>query len=150
MEMFLSRSPEETARLGEEWGRAAAVGWVVGLRGDLGAGKTELVKGFARGLDVKVRVQSPTFALVNHYTGGRLDLFHLDLYRLDSTAQIVGAGLEEYLGQPAGVAVIEWIDRWLGLDPAAFGARRPRRYRHVWIETVSEDERRITYEDFGS
>ena len=88
--------------------------------------------------------------MINEYDGGRLPLYHLDLYRLETRAQIIGAGLETYFYQQAGVSVIEWIDRWLGLDPAAFGARRPRRYRHVWIETVSEDERRITYEDFGA
>ena len=57
-------------------------------------------------------MQSPTFALVNIYTGGRLTLFHLDLYRLDTPEQIAAAGLEEYL-QPAGVTVIEWAERWL-------------------------------------
>lgn len=150
METVLSRSPEETARLGEEWGRAATVGWVVGLVGDLGAGKTELVKGLARGLSMKTRVQSPTFALVNHHTGGRLDLFHLDLYRLESPAQIVAAGLEEYLYHPAGVAVVEWMDRWLGSDPTSVLVPRPRHYRHVSIETVCESERRIVYEDFGA
>lgn len=150
MEMFLSRSPEETARLGEEWGRTAAAGWVVGLLGDLGAGKTELVKGLARGLGFMARVQSPTFALVNHHVGGRLDLFHLDLYRLELPAHIVAAGLEEYLYHPAGVAVVEWMDRWLGSDPAALRVPRPRHYRQVSIEAVSESERRIIYEDFGA
>jgi tRNA threonylcarbamoyladenosine biosynthesis protein TsaE len=70
-----------------------------------------LVKGLARGLDISVRVHSPTFTLVNIYTGGRLPLFHLDLYRLGTREQIAAAGLEEYL-QPAGVTVIEWVERW--------------------------------------
>src|SRR6516164_5672564 len=101
-----SHSPAETVLLGEQWGRTAQTGLVIGLCGDLGAGKTQLVKGLARGLGITQRVQSPTFALLNAYSGGRLKLFHLDLYRLDGPEQIIAAGLEEYL-RPDGVAVIE-------------------------------------------
>jgi len=108
----ISHSPADTAALGEQWGRVAQSGLVIGLSGDLGAGKTQFVKGLARGLGIAARVQSPTFALVNTYNGGRLTLFHLDLYRLDTREQIVAAGLEEYL-QPDGVTVIEWAERWL-------------------------------------
>src|SRR4051812_16328100 len=111
MATFISHNPAETALLGETWGRDAKPGSVIGLSGDLGAGKTELVKGIARGLGVTDRVHSPTFALVNTYWGGRLPLHHLDLYRLESLDQILAAGLEEYL-HANGVAVIEWIERW--------------------------------------
>ncbi|MBI3415061.1 MAG: tRNA (adenosine(37)-N6)-threonylcarbamoyltransferase complex ATPase subunit type 1 TsaE [Verrucomicrobia bacterium] len=146
---FISNSPEATANLGEQWGREIKAGWVIGLSGDLGAGKTQLVKGFARGLGIKARVHSPTFALVNEYTGGRLPLFHLDLYRLDSREQIIAAGLEEYLIQPHGVAVVEWFERWSGDElRAARNALAP--LRRVLIETTSEQERRIQYEDFGA
>src|SRR5258708_40031451 len=93
----ISHSPAETAALGETWGQAAHSGLVIGLCGDLGAGKTQLVKGFARGLGIDAGVHSPTFALVNVYTAGRLRLFHLDLYRLETPEHIIGAGLEEYL-----------------------------------------------------
>ena len=95
MATCISHSPAETAALGEQWGRAAASGLVIGLCGDLGAGKTRLVKGLARGLGIAARVHSPTFALVNIYNGGRLTLFHLDLYRLETREQILTAGLEE-------------------------------------------------------
>ena len=138
MATFISHSPEETAALGEQWGRAARPGWVIGLSGDLGAGKTQLVKGLARGLGIAARVQSPTFALVNEYREGRLPLFHLDLYRLETQAQILGAGLDDYW-QPDGVAVIEWCERWQGGRPVFF--------REVRIEQTGENERRITYED---
>lgn len=148
MATFISHSPAETEALGEAWGRAAQSGWVLGLQGDLGAGKTRLVQGFARGLGFPGRVHSPTFALLNHYAGGRLPLFHLDLYRLDTPAQIVGAGLEEYLHAPAGVAIVEWIDRWLPMLANGSAAIAPGvRLRHVRLETLSESERRITYED---
>ena len=119
MGMFISRSPEETAELGETWGRAARHGWVIALHGDLGAGKTQLVKGLARGLDIPEHVHSPTFALVNEYSGGRLSLYHLDLYRLETQAQIIGAGLESYLFEPDGVTVVEWAERWFGGPPPA-------------------------------
>src|SRR3954466_1750501 len=114
MVTHISHNPEETAALGEAWSREAQTGLVIGLSGDLGAGKTQLVKGLARGLGISTRVHSPTFTLINVYSGGRLTLFHLDLYRLETQLQIVAAGLEEYL-QPAGVAVIEWVERWFPL-----------------------------------
>src|SRR5579859_7048959 len=110
MATFISHSPAETQSLGESWGRAAGRGLVIALCGDLGAGKTELVKGIARGLGATVRVHSPTFTLVNEYDGSRLRLFHLDLYRLETPGQIIAAGLEQFL-QPDGVAVIEWAER---------------------------------------
>ena len=109
MEM-ISHSPAETEALGEQIGRSAGRGLVLALSGDLGAGKTQLVKGIARGLGVTARVHSPTFTLVNEYGGGRLKLFHLDLYRLETPAQILSAGIEEFLS-PDGVAVIEWAER---------------------------------------
>ncbi len=137
---FISHNPAETESLGERWGREAARGFVIALSGDLGAGKTQLVKGLARGLGVTSRVHSPTFTLVNEYTGGRLRLFHLDLYRLETTGQILGAGLEEYL-QPDGVAVIEWAERMANDDWRMTNVRR------VNIEVLGETERRITYED---
>ena len=153
MATSISHSPAETEALGEVWGRAARSGWVIGLSGDLGAGKTRLVKGLARGLGISTRVHSPSFALVNVYTGGRLTLFHLDLYRLPTDTpreQIHAAGLEEYLN-PAGVAVIEWAEKWFGsIQNSKFRIQTPPvSYRAVQIETLSEFERQISYEDFG-
>jgi tRNA threonylcarbamoyladenosine biosynthesis protein TsaE len=84
---LISRSPAETEALGEKFGRAAQ-----------------------RGLGIAGRVHSPTFTLVNEYGGGRLNLFHLDLYRLETREQILSAGIGEYLS-PDGVAVIEWAER---------------------------------------
>ena len=107
-----SHSVAETEALGERVGQRATPGLVIGLSGDLGAGKTALVRGLARGLGCRGRVHSPTFALLNEYTGGRTRLFHLDLYRLNSAEEVRGAGLEEYLDQPDGVSVVEWMGRW--------------------------------------
>lgn len=148
MDTLISHNPEETFALGEAWGLAAHRGLVIGLTGELGAGKTQLVKGLARGLGITRRVTSPSFALVNEYHEGRLPLFHLDLYRLDTPEQIIGAGLEPYLFEPDGVAVVEWIERWL----AGQGSPVPNglvKFRQVVIESVSETVRRIGYEDFG-
>lgn len=158
MATSISHSPADTAALGEQWGRAAQSGLVIGLSGTLGAGKTQFVKGLARGLSIAERVRSPTFALVNIYTGGRLTLFHLDLYRLDTPAQIAAAGLEEYL-QPEGVTVIEWAERWFdevqrpeskvqSLESKV--ASQTQRMRRVQIEVLSANERRITCEDPGA
>src|ERR1700759_2743699 len=104
MEM-ISRSPAETEALGAQFGHHAQNGWVIALNGDLGAGKTQFVKGLARGLEFSGRVHSPTFTLVNEYSGGRLRLFHLDLYRLETREQILSAGIDEFL-KPDGVSVI--------------------------------------------
>jgi tRNA threonylcarbamoyladenosine biosynthesis protein TsaE len=151
MATFISHSPAETESLGEAWGRAAERGLGIGLSGDLGAGKTQLVKGLARGLGITARVHSPTFTLVNEYSGGRLRLFHLDLYRLETREQIVAAGLEEYL-HPDGVTVIEWAERWFGevRNPKCEVRSPGQQTRWVKIEVLSETERRITYEDFGA
>jgi tRNA threonylcarbamoyladenosine biosynthesis protein TsaE len=160
MATFISHSPAETEALGETWGRAAENGQVIGLSGDLGAGKTQLVKGLARGLEITTRVHSPTFALMNVYSGGRLALFHLDLYRLETPAQIIAAGLEEFL-QPSGVTVVEWAERWFGSLPGAKGPGATTRIesegprlvpplRWVTFETLSPTERRIIYEDIGA
>ena len=142
MATFISHSPAETESLGERWGRAAQRGLVIGLSGDLGAGKTRLVKGIARGLGITARVHSPTFTLVNEYGGGRLRLFHLDLYRLETRGQIVSAGLEEFL-QPDGVTVIEWAEKMVNEE-------KPRRMIFVKIEILGESERKIIYDDFGA
>ena len=143
MATFISHSPAETESLGEAWGRTAQRGWVIALSGELGAGKTQLVKGLARGLDITVRVHSPTFTLVNEYDGGRLRLFHLDLYRLETRQQILSAGLDEWLS-PDGVAVIEWAERIYELRVTSYGLKK------VQIEIVGELERRIVYDDFGA
>ncbi|MCB1126426.1 MAG: tRNA (adenosine(37)-N6)-threonylcarbamoyltransferase complex ATPase subunit type 1 TsaE [Verrucomicrobiae bacterium] len=145
MDTLISQSPAETQSIGRAWGEIVTEGTVFALTGDLGAGKTQLVKGLAAGLGFTGRVSSPTFALVNEYHGGRLPLFHLDLYRLESAGEVAGAGLEDYLIQPAGVTVVEWAERWFGpmTDQPLPGVRR------VLIETLGETERRIQHVDSG-
>jgi tRNA threonylcarbamoyladenosine biosynthesis protein TsaE len=142
MVTFISHSPADTEALGEKFGRAARRGWVIALSGDLGAGKTQFVRGVARGLEIPARVHSPTFTLVNEYGGGRLKLFHLDLYRLETAEQILSAGVEEFLS-PDGVAVIEWAERIYDLRFAICDLKQ------VKIEISGESKRKIIYDDFG-
>jgi tRNA threonylcarbamoyladenosine biosynthesis protein TsaE len=146
MATFISHNPAETGTLGETFGRAAKHGFVFALTGELGAGKTQLVKGLARGLGITARVHSPTFTLVNEYAGGRLRLFHLDLYRLESRAQILSAGLEEFL-QPDGVAVIEWAEK---LKAEGRRLKAETKWISAKIEILNETERKIIYDDFGA
>ena len=103
---FVTNSPEE---LGERLGRALSPGDVVAFTGDLGAGKTAFTRGIARGLGIGDRVTSPTFAIVNEYEGGRLPLFHFDMYRLTSSDELFDIGWEDYLAR-GGVCAVEWSE----------------------------------------
>ena len=150
MNKRITHSPEETAALGEAWAQEVAPGWTIALCGDLGMGKTQLVKGLARGLGITGRIASPTFALVNEHTTGRTPLFHLDLYRLDTREQIAGAGLDEYFFTPRGVTVVEWAERWWG-DASNFKFQISNfKLRWVKFSSPSETQRCIEYEDFGT
>jgi tRNA threonylcarbamoyladenosine biosynthesis protein TsaE len=146
MATYISHSPAETEALGEQFGRAARRGQVIALSGDLGAGKTQFVRGLARGLGFTGRVHSPTFTLVNEYGGGRLTLFHLDLYRLETAEQILSAGIEDFL-TPEGVSVIEWAER---LEAGGWKVEDGKKAARVKIEITGETERRIIYDDLGA
>lgn len=155
MVTFTSHSVAETLSLGQAWGARAEAGWVIGLVGDLGAGKTQLVKGLARGLGVTERVHSPTFTLVNEYSSGRMPLHHLDLYRIETLSEFLSAGLDVYLCEPRGVTVIEWYDRCLPWMAGGSLAPPGPRFRHVVIEAaherlIREPYRLIRYEDTGA
>ncbi len=102
-------SAEETQALGERIGRALEPGVVIALTGGLGAGKTTLTKGIARGLEVADIIHSPTFTLIHEHEG-RLPVYHFDLYRLDTPEQLDDLGHEDYF-YGGGVAVIEWAER---------------------------------------
>ena len=104
-----THSPAETAALGEEMGKNAQRGQIFCLTGDLGTGKTVFTKGFAAGLGVTDHVTSPTFTIVNEYEGGRLPLFHFDMYRLNSADDLFDIGWEDYLSR-GGVCAVEWSE----------------------------------------
>jgi len=109
-------SAAETIALGERLGRVAEPGDLVCLWGDLGAGKTQVAKGVARGLEIKDTVNSPTFILMNEYAG-RLPLFHVDLYRLADAADALAGGVVDDR-QIDGITVVEWPDRMGDVLPA--------------------------------
>jgi len=110
-----SHSPEETQRLGEQLGKLSQPGDVFLLAGGLGAGKTCLTQGIAWGLEIEGYAASPSFVLINQYRG-RLPLYHIDLYRLDSIEEIADLGLDDYL-YGNGVCVVEWAEKAMGLLP---------------------------------
>lgn len=106
---YVSNSEEETEALGVRLADELKAGAVIAFTGDLGAGKTAFTRGLARGLGVKSRVTSPTFTIVNEYEGGRLPLFHFDMYRLGSSDELFDIGWEDYLNR-GGVCAVEWSE----------------------------------------
>jgi tRNA threonylcarbamoyladenosine biosynthesis protein TsaE len=114
--MFISNSAEETIATGRTYGLRACQGDVFALTGDLGAGKTQFVKGFVAGLGSRAEVTSPTFVLVHEYEDGRLPVYHFDFYRLDNSEAVLRLGFDDYVFGD-GVALIEWADRYPDLIP---------------------------------
>lgn len=106
---FVTNSERETEELGARLAGRLEPGAVVAFTGDLGAGKTAFTRGLARGLGISERVTSPTFTIVNEYEGGRLPLFHFDMYRLGSSDELFDIGWEDYLAR-GGVCAVEWSE----------------------------------------
>jgi tRNA threonylcarbamoyladenosine biosynthesis protein TsaE len=100
-----------TTRIGERLAAALQGGDAIALIGDLGAGKTTLVAGLVAALGGGL-AQSPTFSLVNEYPGGRLVVWHVDLYRIDKPAELPELGLDDVIGDPRGIVVVEWADKF--------------------------------------
>lgn len=111
MKEFITNSPEETFLIGEELGKACQGGEVLLLLGNLGAGKTCLTQGIARGLGVKTKVNSPTFNIMKVYKIKIGLLCHIDAYRLNSGRDLEMIGIDDYLGKKDTVVVIEWAER---------------------------------------
>lgn len=107
--IYESHRPEDTFAIGEKIGREAAPGLLCILIGDLGAGKTALTQGIARGLGILETVNSPTFTIAQVYEGGRLPLYHLDVYRIRDISEMEEIGYEDYF-YGNGVCVVEWAD----------------------------------------
>ena len=109
------KSPAEMYDLGLKLGEKLSIGACVALCGPLGAGKTQFVKGLAKGLGFSGEVTSPTFSLLHEYRGGREALLHLDFYRIESEAELIALGWDELLEE--GVVVAEWADKFPALLP---------------------------------
>ena len=108
--MVITNSAAETRQLGEQLAEKLKAGDVVLLEGELGAGKSELARGVAKGLGVQETVTSPSFTILNVYESGRTPLYHFDWYRLESEEELYELGMDEYLGGD-GIALVEWPDR---------------------------------------
>jgi tRNA threonylcarbamoyladenosine biosynthesis protein TsaE len=117
---------------------------IVGLKGDLGAGKTQFVRGVAAGVGASDRVHSPTFALINEYLTGQMPIFHIDLYRLETVDAILSAGLEEFFQQKEGVTLIEWFERLEAANMAQIANAILR------FEVTGDNERKIIDENPGA
>ena len=117
MERIVTNSPEETLALGARIAKRFKPGTFVGLKGDLGSGKTVFTKGIAKGLGVKdySYVNSPSFVIIKEHAG-RLPLYHFDVYRLDSADDLDTVGYEEYF-YGRGVTVVEWVDKIMDIVP---------------------------------
>lgn len=123
---YCSNSEQETEALGKRLGERLKPGTVIAYTGDLGAGKTAFTRGLARGLGISGQVTSPTFTIVNEYEGGRLPLFHFDMYRLGSADELFDIGWEDYLARN-GVCAVEWsenVDEALEEDTIRVDIRR--------------------------
>ena len=133
---FITNSPEETEAVGAALGKILQPGTILAYRGDLGAGKTAFTRGLARGLGYCEPVTSPTYTIVNEYLGGRLPLFHFDMYRLASSDDLWDIGWEDYL-ERGGVCAVEWSEN---VDDAMENAV------YITIHKTGEASRRIEIE----
>ncbi len=132
-EKFISKSEAETFCYGRDFARRLRAGSFVGLYGDLGAGKTQFVKGVCDAFHVSEVVNSPTFTIVNEYHG-TLPVFHIDLYRMKNVEEILGIGVDEYI-EAGGVCLVEWAEKLDGIIPE-------KRYE-VRIAVVDDSTREI-------
>ena len=137
---YITHSPTETEAIGEKLAGILTPGTVIAYRGDLGAGKTAFTRGLARGLGCRDLVTSPTYTIVNEYLGGRIPLFHFDMYRLASSDDLWDIGWEDYLDR-GGICAVEWSEN---VDDAMENAL------FITIEKTGEESRRITIEGGGN
>ena len=136
--MIITNNAAETRELGTRLAEKLKAGDVILLEGELGAGKSELARGVARGLGVTETVTSPSFTILNVYESGRIPLYHFDWYRLESAEELYELGMDEYLGGD-GIAVVEWAERC----PDAV----PEDCIRIRLEATGEETRRITVND---
>ena len=137
MATFISNSPAETEVIGRQIAENIGVGSVLALKGELGSGKTLFVKGVVAGLGSSADVTSPTFTIVHEYRGGRLPVYHFDLFRVENPQALARLGLDDYFFGD-GISVIEWADR--------FPEFVPEQARWIFFEIKSETQRAIAFQ----
>jgi len=134
---FISNSPAETEAIGRQVAENIGVGSVLALKGNLGSGKTLFVKGVVNGLGSSADVTSPTFTILHEYRGGRLPVYHFDLFRVENPQALARLGLDDYFFGD-GISVIEWADRFPEFVPV--------QARWIFLEIKSETQRAITFQ----
>ncbi len=134
----ITHSSAQTQKLGKDLAKEFLHGAVVCLRGELGAGKTTLIQGIAKGLGIKAKISSPTFIIVHRHKLKANFIWHIDLYRLTSLEEAKAVGIEEILEDKNSVILIEW--------PEKIEKLLPKKRWEIKLEAVSENERRVSYE----
>ena len=135
MATFISNNPAETEAIGQRFAKDVNAGSVLALKGELGSGKTQFVKGLVAGLGSGAAVTSPTFTILHEYSSGRFPVYHFDFFRLEDRQSVARLGLDDYFFGD-GVSVIEWADR--------FPEFIPGQARWILFEIKSENTRAIT------
>lgn len=136
--IFTTHSRAETEAIGEKIAKETKNPTLFAMKGDLGAGKTCFTSGFAKGMEYYGDVCSPTFAIVNEYRGGRMDIYHFDMYRISGWDDLYTTGYFEALDSQ-GVLIVEWSEN---IESAL-----PEHYISITIENISENERRVIIEE---
>lgn len=139
--IVLSKSPEETRSFGAKLASSLQPNDVLILRGDMGAGKSELTRGIARGLGITGYITSPTFTILQVHEGGRLPLYHFDWYRIESAEELYELSLDEYLHMD-GVSAVEWAERASEVVPED--------YLEIELKPLSDTEREIVLTPRGN
>jgi tRNA threonylcarbamoyladenosine biosynthesis protein TsaE len=129
------RTSDDAHAWGTQLAPTLAAGDVIALCGNLGAGKTQITRGIVAGMESQAAVTSPTFTLVHEYLDGRLPVFHFDFYRMESAAEVIGIGWDEFLTEP-GIIIVEWADMFPDLMPP--------NTRWFHIEALPNGSRRVT------
>ena len=139
--IYISNSESQTINFALELSKKVKLGTVIALIGNLGSGKTTFTKGFAKGLNIKEHVGSPTFKIVSEYEGKHFNLYHIDSYRLNNSNDFLKIGGEEFLNQETGVTIIEWADLIKDILPKSTITINFRRLNH-------ENSRRIEIQNY--
>ncbi|RLE08200.1 tRNA (adenosine(37)-N6)-threonylcarbamoyltransferase complex ATPase subunit type 1 TsaE [Candidatus Aerophobetes bacterium] len=137
---IITKSAEETFHLGKVLGQRLSPSCIVALSGELGSGKTVLVKGIGKGIGISSLIKSPSFVTVHEYSGP-IPLYHLDLYRVKNKQEIISSGYEEYLYRGKGIVTVEWADKMEDL--------LPEHHLRVNLEIVDLRTRRISFQPYG-
>lgn len=136
---YISKNIEQTISFAKNLAEKFKGGEILLLSGELGAGKTAFTKGVAQGLGILGIITSPTFTIMNMYTSGKLNLYHFDMYRIEDDKEIYELGFDEYIGNPNGVACVEWFNQ----TPELFENKKSILIK---LDKIDDDTRKITIE----